>query len=74
MADAPTSSVANEQPPGKKRKKAYDPNQRAMMSAVQERNAEAAWRSYGEGDKNRIVRPGILKAMVTLFLGAAPTW
>ena len=43
------------------------------MSAVQERNAEAAWRSYGEGDKNRIVQPGILKAMVTLFLGAAPT-
>lgn len=64
-----TTSGVHEQQRGRKRKKGQDPHWLAMISAIQAKDSEAAWKSYGEGIESRSMQPGILKAMATLFLG-----
>lgn len=67
--DEHTHLTADEQPSGKKRKKTYDPAWQAIISAIRERDANAAWISYQEWKLQPNFRPAILKAIANLFLG-----
>eukprot|EP00892_Ulva_mutabilis_P007525 jgi/Ulvmu1/5144/UM021_0161.1 len=68
-AAAAASQSGHQQPRRKKQKNSHDPHWQAITSAMKCKNAEAAWRSYSEGEGRVTFQPGLLKAMATLFLG-----
>lgn len=70
--DVQHASTSDQGPCRKKHKKGTDPQWQAITSAMKRKDAHAAWRSYREVKGDKILQPGMLKAMAMLFLGWLP--